>query len=526
MKRLSLGVWAFIFVWSMSFLGYPLAASQEKVLPELASPQKALISPHGARLEFKEKVEIKHIDAQSVLEFIIPEGANNLHIDASDLPVVRWSMEPVILSSSSQHASLRVRTLEERDKVKARLATVTARLEVWQAQTGQPSSQEMENRQQAMQNEMPALMEQKEKLQRRLNLLDHEIAQVPDNSGIGQKVSVILSSQAKPGNNVEVFYAYDLPQCGWQAIYNFNASPDSGAGEIVEVSMLAEVWQYTGIDWQNTEISLATQGQGPREPRPLMKWVVGAQPNQPVPQPRAASFSAKRDLKANRVMAHGAEEETAVTLADEAPIIADTESVYAKWTLAAKGLPEGRSRVALTHDNWKTPLEWLARPTVNNSHVWLLAKYELPVNQAWPAGEAQFNVNGQNLGSGAFVPKGRQATLYFGSDPRMNVRTIIDSNKQGQTGFISTSKTWTGAWTYIISNEHDRPVKVKVERPAPMLAQDNISVTYKDQPPSIKDDKEHMVYWEVTVPPHGKSTIEHSVTISSPEKLPLLPDVP
>ena len=119
-----------------------------------------------------------------------------------------------------------------------------------------------------------------------------------------------------------------------------------------------------------------------------------------------------------------------------------------------------------------------------------------------------------------------KATLYFGADPRVNVRTFDDSRTKGESGFIKTSKTWTWAWTYTITNQHNRPVKVKVERPAPIIVDQDVTVTYNNTPRAVEDQKKHMLVWEVTAPANGRTAIQHDVTISSPTKLPLLPDIP
>ena len=496
----------------------------ERQAYSLAMTAKALISPQGARLEIVQEAGVELIEGQPALEFVIPAEAANLRLEVPGHTITRWYSEPVILKPSSDSASRRTMVEHERDTLASQLATIKAQLDVWQAQTGDASSQELEKRQELMSSEMPALVAKREELQRRLAIVERELSELPENSGIGQRIIVVLTSNSKPGATARVEYNYDLARCGWQAVYDFNALADAGQGDKVEVKLLAEVWQYTGLDWRNTEITLATLGSGPREPEPLRRWVVGAEPR---PQPRvAAKAQATARGAAPMLMKVEAAEDSLAPVEANASVMADTDAIYATWTLAAKGLPEGRSRVAISSDTWQAPLEWLARPSTRDNRIWLFAKYDLPQNQAWPAGIAQFSLDGQSVGSGDFTPKGREATLYFGADPRMYVRTVVDSNRQGQTGFINTSKTWTGAWTYTLTNEHDKPVKVRVERPAPMVANENITVSYKDNPPSQKDDKEHMVYWDVTVPAHGKSVIEHSVTISSPDKLPLLPDIP
>lgn len=493
----------------------------------LATPDKAVITPHGARLKTSQSLPVEIVEGQPRVEFVIPADASNLSLNVVDHTITRWSMTPVILQSSSQNASSKSKTQQMRDELISQLTTVKAQLDVWKAQTGDASPQDLERRQGLMHSAMPALVTEREELQRKLNLVEKELAGMPQAPGIGQLVVVTFTNDSRKSERARVEYSYDLTMAGWQAVYDFDAMTDEKAGEMVNVRLLAEVWQYTGLDWTNTEITLATIGGGPREPAPLIKWVVGAPEPEAKPQPKAAKYTTRtagvavvHELKAAQVS------ELSDMAPPVAPVNARTDSVYASWTLAARGLPEGKSRVAISSDTWKAPLQWLARPSVENNRVWLLAKYELPPNHAWPAGVAQFSVDGQSVGDGEFNPRGREATLYFGADPRVNIHTTVDSNKQGETGFINTSKTWTGAWTYTLTNQHEKAIKVRVERPAPMIANDDITVTYKDVPQSVKDEKEHMVYWEVEVPGHGKTTIEHSVTISSPEKLPLLPDVP
>ena len=209
-----------------------------------------------------------------------------------------------------------------------------------------------------------------------------------------------------------------------------------------------------------------------------------------------------------------------------APVDLDASGVYATWTLAARGLPEGRSRLLITADAWKAPLQWLARPSVGDSRVWLMAKYVLPPQQAWPEGQAEYSVDGQSVGQGLFRPRGGEATLFFGADPRVSVTTTADSRKRGESGFIDKSKNWTWAWTYTLTNSHSKALTVRLERPAPMIVDQSVSVSYDDTPPSQKDEKKHMLFWEVKVPADGKASVHHSVTISSPTKLPLLPDAP
>lgn len=487
-----------------------------------ASPLSVIISPEGARIETSENVRARKNGAETVLSVVAPRDSSNLNISVPGRTIIRWLSTPVSLKSSSGHATRRDALVAERDRLTANIETAVARIDSLKAGARISSAQELDNLQALIQRQMPALAEEVARLKATLKEVDGELAELPGSSGVGQRIDIVLADELREGEIVRVDYSYDVASCGWTPIYNFYANPDTDKNNLVNVELLAEVWQYTGLDWTNARVTLVTRGEGPREPRPLRRWFVRNEEEKPAaleaaPVARASrargALAAKREISADEA-------------ANFARPTADADNLYAAWTLAARGLPEGRSRMLITADSWRAPLQWLCRPTKSDNNVWIMAKYTLPTDKAWPAGVAQYNLEGQNIGEGSFQPRGGVATLYFGADPRVTVNMVVDSDKQGETGFINTSKTWTGAWTFTLNNEHSIPIKVRVERPEPILGNDNITVTYKDKPKAQIDAKEHALVWIADVPAHGKAVIEQGVTISSPVKLPLLPDVP
>lgn len=493
------------------------AELEKKEELRLISPLKARFSFHSARLECGQTVATRENNGLRQVEFVIPEAAKNLEMSIPGEIIARWTTAPTLLSPSSEALSDRRQIQIEKDNLVANLAAINARLAVWEAQTSAATAQELESRQNLMEREMPALAKRREELLRQLDLANRQLAMLPESGSLGMKVIATLADASRAGDRVEIRYSYDLDNCGWLPQYDFNAITTDSGNYLIKVRLGAEIWQYGGLDWRGTEITLATQGTGPREPLPLRRWIVGEKQ----PQPRTYEMK-RRPLMATATANKAAPDMDAIPEA-AAGVSADAAALYATWTLSEKGLPEGKSRVAILEDEWKTNLEWLARPTTEDNRVWLLARCELPEEKAWPAGAAQFGIDGQNVGRGDFTPREREVALYFGADPRVNVATTVNTSKRGQTGFINTSKTWTGSWTYTISNEHEEAVKVKVERPAPMPADEKITVAYKDAPAATVDEKKHMLYWEMETPGHGKAVIEHSVTISSPEDLSIFP---
>lgn len=479
---------------------------------QVAAPAKALLSPNGGRLEVVQTLPVEMVNGLGSVSFVLPGRASNLEVNVTGSAIVRTTNTPVSLQQSSGHSTRRTQLQEQVDQLTASLETANACIALFVA-PGDGDNADLVNREALVQKDLPSLVDSRQKLQRQLQLASEELGELPETAGIGQLVTVALSGEKKAGDTVEVHYSYTFPACGWRAFYNFDAQPDD-KGDKILVRLMAEVWQYTSVDWTDTEIVLASRGNGALEPAPLPEWRVGV--NRPKPQPRAAVY-------ATNMVADGAAMEESAPVAG---VSSNPNSLYATWTPEARGLPEGRSRVQLLTETWDSPLEWLARPTRGDTRVWLMTRHRLPSGQAWPAGQAEFGVNGQAIGSGAFNPADSYVTLYFGADPRVNVRTIVDTNKQGETGIINTSRTFTWGWTYIVSNEHNKAVSVRLERPEPFVEAENVTVTYKDEPPATRDSQEHALFWKVEVPAHGTATVKHQVTISAPIKLDLLPDVP
>lgn len=494
----------------------PLQTAQ---LMQIAVPYRAVISPHGGRLEVRQTVPVQEMQGMRIISFVIPQDAQNLQISIPGETIIRWAATPVLGKSSSAASNYRDHILNDQDTLTAILETIKTRIAVWKEQTAPASPQELERRQGMMQEELPTLVKRQEQIERELNDIKREIAHIPGFDRLKQKITVTLAPESSASGNLEIAYSYNLVNCGWDALYDFDAATDKPDQTGIKVRFLAEVWQNTGIDWKGTEIILASMGNGPREPAPLPRWVVGENQPSPMPKPRVYNLQAKAAMPAAATM------EDAAPVEEMARVTGNTGGIYATWQLSARGLPDGKSRVQILTDTWHTRLEWLSRPTIHDNRVWIMAKYDLPPEQAWPAGAAIFSLNGQNVGQGSFVPTGREITLYFGADPRVTVATAINASQQGETGFINTSKTWTGAWTYTVNNEHDSEIGVRVERPAPMITSEQIKVSYRDNPPSTLDEQKHMLYWDVAVPAHGKTDIKHEIVISSPEKLPIFPTI-
>ena len=499
-----------------------LPAAAQAQAPGLAAPASVRLSPGGGLLTVAHNALVTTRDGVSEVRIVLPEGAEDWQVRIPGNTVVRWSSAPHVLERSGGASSLRDKKLNELKVLRGSLASVSARLALWAGQTESGVYNDVVQLEKRMAEAVPVLTEEKADLERRIALLEQELKKLRGGPALGQMITLVLKKSVA-AFGVPVEYSYTLKDCGWRPVYIFDAQPDRGSGDETDVRLMAEVWQYSGMDWDKAKLTLVSQAEAGREPFPLRSWILEAR--EPALEKRSRSAAPMGPaLQAEPMVVESAE--MGGRQREEPAVVADVSGVYATWTLAARGLPEGHSRLLMVEDVWKARLEWLSRPSEQENRVWFVGRYTLPAGQVWPEGPAEFCMGGQSVGRGHFRPSGDEATLFYGADPRIRVNTVADKRERGESGFLKKSSTWTWGWTYEVVNGRDRAVTVRLERPLPRAVDQEISITQANQPEAQEDRKKHMLFWDVAVPAGGKAEVRHSVTVSSPKEMLLFPTAP
>ena len=197
-------------------------------------------------------------------------------------------------------------------------------------------------------------------------------------------------------------YAYTLDNSGWDPVYDLDARPEEG---IVRVLLTARLRQNSGMDWRGCDLSIVWQDARPLDAPALPVWRVD---EGPVPRPYARAAA---EFKSAPVMLADS-----AAGAPAAPVPVLDKGTYARWDLGRVTLPQGQEHLVLRQEEWKAPLQWVARPDGQGSPVWLMVERVLD-STPWPSAQAEFSVDGLPVGSGRFVPEGNRVRLYFGWTP-------------------------------------------------------------------------------------------------------------
>ena len=357
---------------------------------------------------------------------------------------------------------------------------------------------------------IPRLRERQAALQRELKTISNVLASLPRVTESGQLVILLLDSA--PAGKVCVRYAYTLDNSGWDPVYDLDARPEEGT---VRVLLTARLRQNSGMDWRGCDLSIVWQDARPLDAPALPVWRVD---EGPVPRPyarAAAEFKAAPVVLAARA--------DSAPNAPAAPVPVLDKGTYARWDLGRVTLPQGQERLVLRQEEWKAPLQWVARPDEQGSPVWLMVERALD-STPWPSAQAEFSVDGLPVGSGRFVPEGNKVRLYFGVDPRVSVTTTTDDKRRGETGIIGKRQTWSWNWTYTVHNARAQAVTVRVERPEPLPVNKSVEVSLDGT--RAQKGEDHSLFWKVEVPAGESRSISHGVNVSAPAELGLSPVAP
>ena len=481
--------------------------TERKMAGIFDQPHSVELFPGGARITLNEDGLLTEVrNDQPVVSLLLPDGAAEVSPVVEGQRILRWMLTPVTSEPQGEAAAQRRQLLARADELEGRIAACTARMELHRQLPGGADGATVENLSALAEKTVPGLMAERQRLTRELEQLRKLINAVPAASGQGKRLDIVLAQF--PGKPVRVTCTYTLHDCGWQPRYSLNARPGTGKVDIV---MSAEVWQYSGMDWDKARLTLVTRTPGEIAPDALPDWII-----EPVAPGRPRLAGPPAQGKAVPLMA----------AVDNSGIPAREDGAFVRWEIPTAGLAQGKSILNVTSEEWAAPMQWLARPSAGESRVWMTAEYAFDDRPSWPAGLMECRIDGQYVGTGAFRPEAGKVKLFFGADPRVTVATINETRKENESGIINARRFWRWSWRYAIRNERPEEVRVRLERPLPRSVDERVALKLGGTPAPATDEDAGILFWDVKVPARGTSDVRQEVEITAPADLKLAPVAP
>jgi len=122
---------------------------------------------------------------------------------------------------------------------------------------------------------------------------------------------------------------------------------------------------------------------------------------------------------------------------------------------------------------------------------------------------------GAMLGRQVFEFTGTEKTIYFGEDPFVTAQLVTRARGSGARGIIRERQTYF--WDFLITaaNQHDYPLRVRLEEPRPMLRDERIEAFFKLDPEPA-EETESMFIWELDLEPGQKREVAMEIELRAP----------
>lgn len=415
-----------ICIFLLSFTAAPLGAA----------PQEIILYREAARVTELTKVRFQPEGKQLHLCLItLPGQADPASFQALPLGNDLVKIEDISwrrLPKKGDEAGLKARRRaagqlkESKNGLLAELEGIESQLQFWQQQTKAKAKTPAEAALIAAnigRNTKKAFL-QKLSVSQEITLLDRRIKQLEEEINASDSAAqalwegtITVSGTAAPPE-VLLSYSYTLSGCGWRPVYRLDAVIPENK---IKFNWEAEVWQNSGVIWQDVGMRLALT------PPPPVSSPSSLAPPSPFVEPDAATHPKKSKSPGKKKplpSAAGGQSDDA-----EAPASPAFPGDFPLQQVVKTTLPPGlRKKIILQEENWPAAFDHLARPD-NDSQVYLQAHVRFPVTREIPRGEAVFFLNGSFLRRGEFLFSGRQESIVIGQDPLVSSPKARESEK-------------------------------------------------------------------------------------------------
>lgn len=384
---------------------------------------------------------------------------------------------------------------------------------------------------------LKARIEQRE-INRQIKDLQGKLAELAPNQKVRTVVKVNVSAGAPLEAKLKI--QYQIRRASWRPLYDARLS--TGTKTLAPKLTLvrrATISQRSGEPWKDVKLSLSTSQPAAGSTAPVLYPVtvsIFEPPPTPVAMARPQRTRSLGQLRAAKPEAGGsaADNVAALPAAEKMPApkklkIRRRAARVAAAPFQAVFTVQGRQSVLATGEIKRVQL---GRVSVEPSllvhtvpkrlaKAFLYARFQLPKGTPYLPGQVQLFRDATFVGTGRLPllrPK-EEHDLGFGQDDSVLVKYAVITEKRGETGLISSTKTDTRNYKITVKNLHERAIDVAVFDQVPVSKNQDIriEVTGRTKPTKRNyKDKRGVFVWESKLRSDAEAVIDFGYKISWP----------
>ncbi len=340
-------------------------------------------------------------------------------------------------------------------------------------------------------------------------------------------------------SSIEIEYV--VSNAGWHPTYDLRTAADAKAVQLV---YRADVFQQSGEDWNDVDVSLSTaQPQvGAQGPEPQPAWVSLLEPHLRESAARRVANEAvdyehegRKDKSSLNALGYSGKPMAGFAAAPRPFANVESQGLSVRFHLPRRETLPSRpepTRVLVAEEQLKVTPEYFCTPALDSS-VWLRGKAKNTTAWTVLPGRAAVYFGADFLGHAnlAAVQPGEEFTLHLGRDPSFTLERVQTENLAKQPGVFGSRTTQVDGWRLKIKNNGaliaaaDGSATLFVREALPRATDDRIKVELADPKPEPSSDarwkkdrdEQGFITWVVKVARGAESQITWQVKLSFPE---------
>lgn len=331
---------------------------------------------------------------------------------------------------------------------------------------------------------------------------------------------VIVALNAAKSANTTLRLSYFVSNAGWVPVYDLRAEDVNSP---IAFSYRAKVYQSTGNDWKNVNLTISTGnptvgGQIPT----LFPWFLYQA--QPIYQEVAIASAARRPVAANETPSVAAYDEMQKVkgLSSSDYVTVQQNTVNTEFKIAIPySIPSDNVQydVAMKTETLSASYAYITIPKLDND-AFLKARISNWAQYSLLPGESNIYFKGTFVGKGYIDPAQANDTLdlSLGRDRGINVKRdmLKDFCKNNLLG---NKKTTTKAYEITIQNNKRQSVELIVEDQLPVSQNGEITVEMEEISGATLDSATGKLIWKLVLQPGETAKKQIRFTVSYPKKV-------
>lgn len=339
------------------------------------------------------------------------------------------------------------------------------------------------------------------------------------------KIEVELKAPAQ--TNATLNLDYFTSDASWSPVYDIRVNDLTGK---MNVAYKAQIFQKTGLDWNNVALTVSTGNPMFNNEKPIIKkrfvdaYVkTTSQYNYKSMTGRSAegiatSMAGVQGNDGQMGSVRGARTDGTITYVDGVSVMKNSTNIdfaiEKPYSIASNNKPY---LVEIKKYVFDAQYEIYAAPEWDKS-AYLTAQTSGWENNGFEVGMMNIFLAGTFIGTTNFDPNSTTdtLTLSLGKDKSTNIERVR-STDFSKTKLLSNAVEETFAYTIKVKNTRDYPIKVKIEEQIPIAKSDDITVTIVSMEGAKQEKESGILTWALNLKAKETITLKYVYTLKRPK---------